>query len=75
MKSNNKNWKEFLKWLVLNPNYNNGQKGIGEAIRAAQRANDRKIDVCTQYSFVVDNGNHIPFNEADYLANKGEKSY
>ena len=73
MKSNNKNWKEFLKWLVLNPNYNNGQKGIGEAIRAAQRANDRKIDVCTQYSFVVDNGNHIPFNEADYLANKGEK--
>lgn len=66
-----KNWKEFLKWLIFNPEYINQKTGKVEQIRNFPSSYGQKIDVCSGYEFVVDRpSEHIQFSKEDYLANK-----
>lgn len=64
-----KNWKEFFKWILLNPEYTRSKTGGFDRGSFGFNHGD-KIDVCTGYDFVVDRDNHIPFSYDDYEANK-----
>ena len=64
-----KNWKEFFKWILLNPEYTRSKAGGFDRGSFGFNHGD-KIDVCTGYDFVVDRDNHIPFSYDDYEANK-----
>lgn len=63
-----KNWKEFMKWLLLNPEYNKGvetpvnDSWVGQL---AERMIGGRIDVCSQFEFVIDK-EHTPFSQKDY---------
>lgn len=70
-----KNWKELIKWLLLNPEFNRAgePQSVRQAIRSASAAADNRIDVCSSYEFVVDRGAHTPFSMEDYRKHKGER--
>lgn len=70
-----KNWKEFIKWLLLNPEFNRAgeSQSVRQAMETAAAAADNRIDVCSSYDFVVDRGSHIPFSMEDYEKHKGQK--
>lgn len=71
-----KNWKELIKWLLLNPEFNRAgePQSVRQAIQSAEAAADNRIDVCSCYEFVVDRGAHTPFSVEDYEKHKEEKT-
>lgn len=70
-----KNWKEFIKWLLLNPELNRAgePQSVRQAMETAAAAADNRIDICGSYEFVVDRGVHTPFSMEDYEKHKGQK--
>lgn len=70
-----KNWKELLKWLFLNPEFNGTgeNRSAWQAARTALAQSDNHLDVCSKYDFVVDRGEQIPFSAEDYERYKGER--
>ena len=65
-----KNWKEFIKWLLLDPEYYrmNGSQINRKIIHPAGLAGNR-IDICSSYEFVM-NGAETSFSQEDYLKHK-----
>ena len=70
-----KNWKELIKWLVLNPDIYRREEpqSVKQVLQTAAAANDNRIDVCHNYEFVVDREQHIPFSNEDYLAHQKDE--
>lgn len=71
-----KNVKEFLKWLLLKPEYTKQAQTQEEPpkyiVQAATSFMPNKIDVCASYEFVADESESAPFSKEDYLKYKDE---
>lgn len=65
-----KDWKEFLKWLLLDPQYRESRSEHIVNITPRRTLPVNQIDICRNYEFVVDDGSRVPFSVKDYEANK-----
>lgn len=70
-----KNLKEFIKWLILNPEFNKKvqAEGVSAAMKSVNVTVGNKIDVCSNYEFVVRTDNYVPFSKEDYLKYRDQK--
>lgn len=70
-----KNWKELIKWMFLNPELKSpgGTWDVRRIMRSADAASDGYLDVYSEYDFVVDRDDHIPFSPEDYRKHRGER--
>lgn len=66
-----KNWKEFIKWILLNPELRNN--AVQVPMNQRRRFVVNQIDVCKNYEFVVDAKNQVPLSKEDYEKNKDGK--
>lgn len=66
-----KNWKEFIKWILLNPELQNN--AVQTPLNSRRRFGANQIDVCKNYEFVVDAKNRVPLSKEDYEKNKDGK--
>lgn len=65
-----KNWGEFLKWLVLNPDLYGEKK---QPLRQYREFSGTQIDLFQQYEFVISEKGKVSLSREDYEKNKNGK--
>ncbi len=69
-----KNWKELLKWLLINPEYYRKGEPVDykKLMLEKQNTAGNLLDVCSSFEFVLER-EHVPFSKEDYLQHKADK--